>query len=90
MRRVSRDALISAGSVVILLLTLIAFDDRVRDEISLRIRTRPSVSVTSVERQLGNLPAVIARAAHDQSLGHAPLLIFTLVSAVLLLFMLRT
>jgi hypothetical protein len=33
---------------------------------------------------------VIVQAARDQSFGHAPLLIFALASAVLLLFMLRT
>ena len=80
----------SVGAVVILLLALIAFDDRVRDHISRRVVTHPSVELASAGRQLQDFTSVIASAARDQSLGHAPLLIFTLVAAVLVLFMLRT
>jgi hypothetical protein len=90
MRRVFREALMSAGTVVILLLVLIAVDDRVRDHVSRRVVAHPSVEVTSVVRQVRDFTTVIAEAARDQSLGHAPLLIFTLAAAVLVLFMLRT
>lgn len=79
----------SAGTVVVLLLALVAFDDRVRDDVSRRI-AHPSVELAGVERQARDLTTVIAAAARDQSLGHAPLLIFTLAAAVLVLFMLRT
>jgi hypothetical protein len=90
MRRLLREALMSAGTVVILLLVLIAVDDRVRDHVSRRIVAHPSVEVTSVVRQVSDFTTVIAAAARDQSLGHAPLMIFTLAAAVLVLFMLRT
>ena len=80
----------SAGTVAILLLTLIVFDDRVRDQLSRRVLAHPSVEMASVVRQARDFTAVIASAARDQSLGHAPLLIFTLAAAVLVLFMLRT
>jgi hypothetical protein len=80
----------SAGTVVLLLLILIAVDDRVRDQVSRRVVAHPSVEVQSVGRQLVVFTSVIASAARDQSLGHAPLLIFTLAAAVLVLFMLRT
>jgi hypothetical protein len=90
MRRVFREALMSAGTVVILLLLLIAFDDRVRDQVSRRVVAHPSQELASVGRQARDLTSVIAAAARDQSLGHAPLLIFTLGAAVLVLFMLRT
>ena len=90
MPRVVREALMSAGTVVLLLLILIAVDDRVRDQVSRRIVAHPSVEVESVWRQMSGVTSVIASAARDQSLGHAPLLIFTLAAAVLVLFMLRT
>jgi hypothetical protein len=90
MRRVFREALMSAGTVVILLLVLISFDDRVRDHISRRVVAHPSLELASVGRQARDLTNVIAGAARDQSLGHAPLLIFTLAAGVLVLFMLRT
>jgi hypothetical protein len=80
----------SAGTVVLILLVLIAVDDRVRDYVSRRIVAHPSVEVESIWRQLEGFTSVIASAARDQSLGHAPLLIFTLAAAVLVLFMLRT
>jgi hypothetical protein len=90
MPRVFREALMSAGTVVLLLLILIAVDDRVRDQVSRRIVSHPSVEVESLWRQIVGVTNVIASAARDQSLGHAPLLIFTLAAAVLVLFMLRT
>jgi hypothetical protein len=90
MRRGFREALMSVGTVVILLLVLIAFDDRVREQVSGRIATHPSVELATAGRQLSDFTSVIATAARDQSLGHAPLLMFTLAAAVLVLFMLRT
>jgi hypothetical protein len=90
MRRVYREALMSAGTVAILLLVLYAFDDRVRDQVSRRVIAHPSQEVASVGRQASNLTNAIAVTARDQSRGHAPLLIFTLAAGVLVLFMLRT
>ena len=90
MRRVFREALMSTGTVMVLLLVLIAADDRVRDQFSRRVVARPSVELASAGRQLRDFTTVIAGVARDQSLGHAPLLIFTLATAVLVLFMLRT
>jgi hypothetical protein len=90
MRRVYREALMSAGTLAILLLVLIAFDDRVRDQVSRRVIAHPSQELASVGRQAGNLTNAIAVVARDQSRGHGPLLIFTLAAGVLVLFMLRT
>ncbi len=80
----------SAGTVLILLLVLIAYDDRVRDHVSRRIVAHPSAELASVGRQASDFATVIVQAARSQSIGHAPLLIFTLAAAVLVLFMLRT
>ena len=90
MPRALREVVMSAGTVVILLMVLVSADDRVREQVSLRIHAGPSVELTSAARQLGNFTSVIAHAAREQSIGHAPLLIFTLAAAVLVLFMLRT
>ncbi len=90
MRRGFREALMSVGTMAILLLILVAADDRVRDQISRRVVTHPTLELASVSRQLSDFTAVIISAVRDQSLGHAPLLIFTLAAAVLVLFMLRT
>lgn len=90
MRRVFGEALMSVGTVVILLLVLVVADDRVRDLFSRRFVAHPTAELASVSRQLSDIGAVMVSATRDQSLGHAPLLIFTLAAAVLVLFMLRT
>jgi hypothetical protein len=83
------EALMSAGTVAVLLLALVAFDGRVGDEISRRV-ARPSVELAGAGQQVRDLTSVIAEAARDQSIAHAPLLIFTLAATVLVLLMLRT
>jgi hypothetical protein len=85
-----REALMSAGTVVVLLLILIAFDDRVRDQISRPVAAHRSTELASAGQQLRDLTSVIGTAARDQSINHAPLLLFSLAAVVLVLFMVRT
>ena len=80
----------SVGTVGILLAVLIAFDAGVRDEMSRRVLAHPSMELSNIVRQVSDFTSVIAVAARTQSFGHAPLLIFTLAAAVLVVFMLRT
>ena len=89
MRRAFGEALMSAGTVAVLLLALVAADSRVRDEISRRVE-RPAVELADAEQHVRDLTSVIAEAARHQSLEHAPLLIFALAATVLVLLMLRT
>lgn len=89
MRRAFGEALMSAGTVAVLLLALVAADGRVRDEVSRRI-ARPSVELAGAGQQMGNLTSVIAAVVRHQSIEHAPLLIFALAATVLVLLMLRT
>ena len=80
----------SAATVSILLLVLIAFDDRVREYVSRSVVAHPSVELASAGRQLRNFTHVVSAVAREQTRGHAPLVIFVLAAAVLVLFMLRT
>ena len=89
MRSRFREAIVSIGTLGVLFLVLVGFDDRVRNEVSLRM-ANPSGELASTGYQLQNLVAVVVQAARDQSIGHAPLLIFVLGATVLFLFMLRT
>ncbi len=89
MRRVIGEASLSAGTVIVLLLILVAVDDRVRDQLSLRF-SNPSTEIVTAGYQMRNLTNVIAVAARHQSIEHAPMLIFALAATVLVLFMLRT
>jgi len=86
-----REVLLSIGTLVVILLVLIGIDDRVRDQFSMHfLSSRPSVQLAAAGEQARDLTTVIAEVAHDQSVAHAPLLIFALVAVVLVLFMLRT
>jgi hypothetical protein len=87
--RAFSDFLISAGALVALVLTLAAFDGRVREQISLRIAS-PATQVAGAGVAARNLASVVLDAVRDQSIEHAPLVIFVLAATVLLLFMLRT
>lgn len=90
MRRPFRDALLSVGALAVLLLTLVAVDDRVREQVSLRLAKPSSAELASAGERVRDLAAVVLEAARDQSLEHAPLMIFVLAATVLVLFMLRT
>ena len=89
MQRAFSDFLISAGALVALIVLLAAFDGRVREQISLRVSS-PSTQVVGAGAALQNLASVVADAVRDQSIEHAPLVIFVLAGTVLILFMLRT
>ena len=90
MRRAFGDALVSAGALAILLLALTAVDDRVREQISLRFSARPAVELANAGERVRDLTSVLVEAVRDQSIEHAPLLIFVLAATVLVMFMLRT
>ena len=91
MRRYVNQALISAGSLLILLAALVALDDRVRDKAAIALGAgRSAEQLASVAQRFGTLMIVILDAARDQSLEHAPLMIFALVGFVLVLALWRT
>jgi hypothetical protein len=89
-RRTLGDALISTGAVMLLLLTLIAIDDRVREQVSLRFRTAPTTDLVTAGTHVRDLATVLFEAARDQSVSHAPLMVFVVAAMLLTLFMLRT
>jgi hypothetical protein len=90
MPRAAREVLMSVGTVTLLLLILIAFDDRVRDVVSRRVVANPSAEIASAGRQLSNVAHLVASTARSQTIGHQPLVIFAIAAAVLTFFMLRT
>ena len=67
--------------------TLIALDDRARERVSLQLS---GAGLASWTQQARSIASVVLEAAHDQSIEHTPLLIFSVVAVVLVLFMLRT
>ena len=88
-RRVAIDALVSLSALTALLLALVAIDDRVREQIVLRISAGPTAQLADLGSRVRDVAAILAIAARDQSIEHAPLMIFALAGTVLVLFMLR-
>lgn len=89
-RRVLGDAMLSAAALVLLLAALVSIDERVREHVlSL---TRPDAMSATVQNMSGHARttvAVLAEAAKDQSIEHAPLVIFAVAGSALVLAMLR-
>ena len=79
----------SAGALAVILLILVSFDGRVREQVQLRLSS-PSAVVSEASHGLKSLSSVIMDALREQSLDRAPLLIFVFGAVMLLLFMLKT
>ena len=91
MRRAIGDAVLTAGGAMLLVLALVMFDDRVRDQITGVFDTRhPSDAIVGLSGRATEVVLIVAQAMRSQSLEHAPLVIFALAATVLVLFMLRT
>ena len=90
MRRAFGDAVISAAALVVLLVGIVAIDDRVRERVSSVIRTgEVSSSIGSVTSIASDVAGVLMVAARDQGLDHAPLAVFVVAATALVLAMLR-
>ena len=89
MRRVLSDALISLAALVLLCTLLIAVDDRVRQRVS-GFWAPDSSEFAGAGQQVGSFVTLTYEVVKDQSIAHAPLTIFTVAAAVLVIFMVRT
>ena len=89
MRRAWRDTVMSVGALAIILMVLVSFDPRVREQVNLRLSS-PSAVMSEASHGVKSLAGIIPDALRAQSIDRAPLLIFVFGTVVLLLFMLRT
>ena len=80
----------SAFCFVAVITALVAIDERVRDRVSLLFADAATDRVGPWAHRAGSLVEVLVQAARDQSIEHAPLVIFAAVAVVLVIFMLRT
>jgi hypothetical protein len=89
--RAFSDVLISVAALLTLIVMLAAFDVRVREQLSLRVGAgSSSTQVADASVAIRDVVSVVVAAVRDQSIAHAPLVIFVLAATVLVLFMLRT
>ncbi len=82
--------MLSAAALVILLAALVSIDERVREHVvALSRPDAMSAAVHNAGGQARTTMAVLAEAAKDQSIEHAPLVIFAVAGSALVLAMLR-
>lgn len=83
--------LTAAGGVCALVAGLAVIDDRVREHVG-RVATSnaAAVELATVGERAQAFLLIVIQAVRDQSIEHAPLVIFALAALVLVLFMLRT
>jgi hypothetical protein len=81
----------AVASFAALVAGLALIDVRVRDELARLLSGRPpSGDFVTVGHRLQSVAAIVIQALRDQSMEHAPLVIFALAAVVLVLFMTRT
>ncbi len=89
-RPVIGEAMASVISVVAVLATLVAIDGRVRDRFAALVSEASSDPIATWGQRATAFSDAVIQAARDHSIDQAPLLVFTVVAAALLIFMLRT
>jgi hypothetical protein len=90
-RRPVLDGVLTVVPPLLLLASLTAYDDRVREQLTLRLAPeRATQALVAAGSTARSLASVLVEAGRDQTLAHAPLLIFAMAAAVLTLFMVRT
>lgn len=90
MTRGFRELMASAACLTAVLLGLIAIDPRVRDRFVAAFGSAAGTGAGEWTARLDALGGAVLQAAREQSIDHAPMLIFAAVAAVLVIFMLRT
>lgn len=85
-RRGAGEVLASLLCFIVVLGVLVAVDDRVGERLSAQLSTD---SISTWSDRAGAVAGIVIDVARDQSLSHAPLLMFSIVAIVLVLFMLR-
>ena len=90
-RRPVFNGLLTIGPPLMLLSFLVAIDDRVREQLTLRVAPAHAAQVlVAAGSTARSFASVLIEAGRDQSLAHAPLLLFAMAAAMLTLFMVRT
>ena len=87
MRRAFSDAMISGSVLLLLLGGLVTIDSRVREHVSGVLSSTTPAAATS---RLGDMVSAVTVAARDQSMEHAPVMVFVGFATVLFLAMVRT
>ncbi len=80
----------TAGGVLALVVCLAAIDEDIREQVAHVLHGGAPARTTAIATDVRELGFVVMQAVGDQTIEHAPLVIFAFAAAVLVLFMLRT
>jgi hypothetical protein len=86
----TRDLATSMAGFTAVLVTLIVFDERVKRQLAVVWKETPERELLVLRDWIDALGWAVALAARDQSITHAPMLIFTAVAILLAILMVRT
>ena len=86
----TRDWATSVAGFMTVLTTLVVFDERVAHQLAILGKRWPDRELLVISDWLSSFASIVMIATRDQSLDHAPMLVFTMVAILLVLFMLRT
>ena len=84
-----KDALVTAGALLLVLFALMFVDGRVREQVGNAVSGASPHAIADAGGQVRLVAAAVATAARDQSIEHAPMVMFVVAAGVLVLFMLR-
>ena len=84
------EGLLTAGSIVLLFMMLVAFDWRTRERVTSFVHDRPFQSVGSGVAWMEGAGSALLDTIRYQTLEHAPLTVFFVVAMILVAFMIRT
>ena len=90
MRRKYVEIAMSIGAVGVLLLILISFDSRVRQEVSQHWESGPTVGLATAGQQARRVAVVAALAIREQATAHKQIVMMLAAAGVLVLFMVKT
>jgi hypothetical protein len=90
MRRRIVEIVMSIGAVGLILLVLISYDTRVREEASRRWESGPTAELVAVGLKAGHMGSTVAQAFKGVGLAGTPVLLFIFGAGVLVLFMVKT
>jgi hypothetical protein len=86
----ARDLGASIAGYLVVLGILVALDERVGRQLRLLFSRGAGHEAGALGERLGGLGHALLAAARDQSIDHAPMLVFTAVAVVLVFVMVRT
>jgi hypothetical protein len=90
MKRTIKDAAITAGGVLVLVLALFAFDRDLRTQVAAELSSQPPVALSNISYRAQDVARIVVTTVREQTRQRTALVAFACASVVLTVFMFRT